>query len=293
MADSFAAPNGVSVQFKLQTASVEQNNIKGNKRFFLPCAKEILWDEKTAQLVIPFEYRPLTEHEEIAYGKKNQQEAIIAKALEDIPKGLSPKTAAPALAALTGEKRKTAEGESVSFLEHHLRQYTRRNRSDFFIHKDLKGYLLKYMLKWETRASETLLNVEKLTRPFSYELHIHQDGRTREKIADIPETCNYLLGLQVQTRKAYYDENRRYLVYRGRIDLPASAGQAGQRRIVVIWRETEGWTKEDLERDKKFVAEQKITEGADEVFINGDSFIPNAKALEPVFKARMFAPLEA
>jgi adenine-specific DNA-methyltransferase len=51
--------------------------------------------------------------------------------------------------------------------------------------------------------------------------------------------------------------------------------------------------KADLERDKKFVAEQKLTEGADEVFVNGDSFIPNARALEPVFKARMFAPVEA
>ena len=38
--------------------------------------------------------------------------------------------------------------------------------------------------------------------------------------------------------------------------------------------------------------EQKLTEGADEVLINGDSFIPNARALEPVFKARMFAPME-
>ena len=67
--------------------------------------------------------------------------------------------------------------------------------------------------------------------------------------------------------------------------------QAG-RQIVVIWRETEGWQKANLERDKKFVAERKLTEGADEGFINGDSFIPNAKALEPVFKARMFAPVE-
>jgi len=120
---SFAAPNGVTVQFKLQTASVEKNNVKGDKRFFLPRAKETSWDAKASQLVIPFEYRPLTEQEEITYGKKNQQEAIIAKALEDIPKGLSPKNAAPVLAALTAEKRKTTEGESVSFLEHHLQQY--------------------------------------------------------------------------------------------------------------------------------------------------------------------------
>ncbi len=145
-------------------------------------------------------------------------------------------------------------------------------------------YLLKYMLKWETRKSETLLNVEQLSKPFSYKLYIHSDGQTREKVVDIPETFNYLLGLHVSTRKVCDDEGRRYLVYRGHID---------HRRISVIWRETDGWTKEDLERDKKFVAEQKLTEGADEVFVNGDSFIPKAKALEPVFKARMFAPVEA
>jgi adenine-specific DNA-methyltransferase len=152
----------VTVHFKLTAANVEQNNIKGDKRFFLPRVKEIAlsacgdaqagWDEKESQLVIPFEYRPLTEQEEIAYGKKNQHEAIIAKTLEDIRKRLLPKNAAPALAALTAEKRKTAEGESVSFLEHHLRQYTKKNTSDFFIHKDLKGFLsreLDFYLKNE------------------------------------------------------------------------------------------------------------------------------------------------
>jgi adenine-specific DNA-methyltransferase len=146
-----------------------------------------------------------------------------------------------------------------------------------------EDYLLKYMLKWETRASETLLNVEKLARPFSYTLHIHADGQTRKRVADIPETFNYLLGIHVQTRQVYDDDGRRYLVYRGRID---------HRQIVVVWRETEGWQKADLDRDKKFVAQHKLTDGADEVFVNGDSFIPNAKALEPVFKARMFAPVE-
>ena len=39
--------------------------------------------------------------------------------------------------------------------------------------------------------------------------------------------------------------------------------------------------------------EQKLTDGADEVFVNGDSFIPNAKALDPVFKGRMFAEAQA
>ncbi len=41
------------------------------------------------------------------------------------------------------------------------------------------------------------------------------------------------------------------------------------------------------------MVEKKLTEEADEVFVNGDSFIPHGKALEPVFKARMFVEVEA
>ena len=145
-------------------------------------------------------------------------------------------------------------------------------------------YLLKYMLKWETRKSETLLNVEKLVCPFAYKLTVMKDGESVDRTVDVPETFNYLLGLHVSTRKVYDADGRRYLVYRGRID---------HRQVVVIWRDTDGWQKRDLERDKKFVADQKLTEGADEVFVNGDSFIPNARALEPVFKARMFSTVEA
>lgn len=70
------------------------------------------------------------------------------------------------------------------------------------------------------------------------------------------------------------------MVYRGRID---------DRRIVVIWRENEGWQEADLEWDKVFVAEQELAEGADVIFVNGDSFIPNARTLEPMFKAQVFA----
>jgi len=110
------------------------------------------------------------------------------------------------------------------------------------------------------------------------------DGRTREKVADLPETFNYLPALHVQIRRVDDDDGRRYLVYRGRAD---------HRQAVVIWREIEGWQKAAYERDKEFVTERNLTEGAGEVFFNGDSFIPNPKALEPVLKVRMFASVEA
>jgi adenine-specific DNA-methyltransferase len=147
---------------------------------------------------------------------------------------------------------------------------------------DFDDYLLKYMLAWETKESETLLNVDKLANPFSYKLTITGDEEVLQKPVDIPETFAYLLGLNIKTRRVYQDKERRYLVYRGNID---------HREIVVIWRETAGWEKADYERDKQFVEEQKLTEGVDEVFVNGDSYIPKARALESVFKGRMFGSL--
>ncbi len=146
------------------------------------------------------------------------------------------------------------------------------------------GYLLKYMLRWETKRSETLLNAAMLTRPFDYRLRVHAQGETRERTADVAETFNYLLGLNVRTRRVYDNDGRRYLVYRG------ETREAPGRGVAVIWRETEGWTDEDFARDRKFVGEQGLRDGgADTVYVNGDSCIPGAKAIEPLFKARMFA----
>jgi adenine-specific DNA-methyltransferase len=147
-----------------------------------------------------------------------------------------------------------------------------------------EDYLLKYMLLWETRKSETLLNVEKLGKPFDYCLHIYRDGETRVQKVDLPETFNYLIGLDVAKRKVLDDNGRYYLVYRG----TTREGKS----TVVIWRETSGWTEEDYKRDRDFVAKHKFTEGADVIYVNGDSLIPGAQALEGVFKAKMFAGVE-
>ncbi|MCL6613967.1 MAG: site-specific DNA-methyltransferase, partial [Firmicutes bacterium] len=132
---------GVTVHFRLEEANVEQDNVKGEKRFFLPRPDGMAWDEASSRFVIPFAYRPLTEEEEKLYGEKNQQEAINARALEEIPKRLERNPLA--LAALVEVRRGENGGKPVSNLEAHLRRYTRRNTADFFIHKDLKGFLTR------------------------------------------------------------------------------------------------------------------------------------------------------
>ena len=144
-------------------------------------------------------------------------------------------------------------------------------------------YLLHYMLGWETRDSETLLNPVLLSRPFSYRLRVHINGEQQERPVDVPETFNYLLGLNVWKRETYDDNGRCYLVYRG------ETRDAPGRKVVVIWRETEGWTEGDFARDRDFVDRHAITGDADRVYVNGGSCILNAKPIEPMFKARMFA----
>ena len=450
---SFAA-RGVAVHFRVQAADVEKDNVKGDKRFFLPCADAIAHDEKASRLEIPFGYRPLTAKEEITYRKKDQREAIITEAVAGIPKRLQ--QARDALAALTAQRR-----PAVSFLEHHLRQYTRRNTSDFFIHKDLKDFLsreLDFYLKnevlnlgemeaagedraegwfqmmrtirsvggqiiefldqienfqkmlWEKRkfVTETqyCITVGNIAERFYADIagceaqwdewkelfgidedqtdlfnsgkdktgkrieflkahptlvldteHFDQgfvdrllgsfddlDGMTDGVLihSENWQALNFLFEKNRDDVKCVYIDppfntaaseilykndykhsswlslmNDRLVIamtlvnsqgtlcvaiddseYHRLRDALSSVfgedgGQLDQRRVAVIWRETQGWDKAALVRDKKFVAEQQLTDGADEVYVNGDSFIREAKALEPVFKRRMFAETQA
>ena len=147
---------------------------------------------------------------------------------------------------------------------------------------EIEDYVIRYMIEWETRESATLLNAEQLVRPFDYRLATYANGNGGSERADVAETFNYLLGLKVRTRKVYHDDERKYLVYRGAAD--------GQ-ETVVIWRETEGWEPSDYRRDQQFLIAEKIAEDADIVYANGICFLEGAKALEPLFKERMFAPL--
>ena len=149
-------------------------------------------------------------------------------------------------------------------------------------HKNLllDEHQLSYMLESDTRESPTFLNISKLQNPFSYQLNIVKDMQKRTQSIDLPETFNYLLGLSVQTRQCLHDDDRRYLVYKGTV---------GQKTVVIIWRETAGWEQQDWERDYNFIQENKLTEGADKIYINTDSIIPEAESLDPLFKRLMFS----
>ena len=84
----------------------------------------------------------------------------------------------------------------------------------------------------------------------------------------------------------------------GNADVPSAVRDAG---IPPTARGTDvssgvtptGRTQEDYQRERDFVAEHKLTEDADDVYVNGASLIPGARSPDRVFKERLFAKVEA
>ena len=127
----FTMPSGKRVRVHLVAASSEQDNKKeapGKERRFVICEQDPIYEEN-GELFIRFEYRPDD-------GKKKQdalnQEAIErvlnAEGFDEWKRELS--KAAP-----------TKANPQRTVLEKHLMQYTARNTFDYFIHKDLGGFL--------------------------------------------------------------------------------------------------------------------------------------------------------
>lgn len=139
-------------------------------------------------------------------------------------------------------------------------------------------YFLRYMLDYETRDSPTRLLTDKFQTPFDYKIKTISGNEEKEVTVDLVETFNYLLGLNVEHLQALHDGDRIYRVVFGRKETE---------RFVIVWRNTGNI---DLERDKKFV-EKKILSGntCDVIFINGDSYVKNARPIEPEFKRLMGA----
>ena len=146
---------GASVAFKLRAASVAQNNVKGEKRFFVLAAEEpVAWDEGARLLTIGFEYRLLTDEEKKWAGGQKQQERLNADAEKAILARVAEPLVRERLSAPEGEK-----GQERTFLARHLTRYTARNTRDYFIHKNLQRFLereLDFYLKSEVLRLEDL-----------------------------------------------------------------------------------------------------------------------------------------
>jgi len=159
-----------TVWFRLAHAEVPQDNVKGDKRYFVLYRETPLaYDAETKTLTLTFEHRPLTEDEEAHFlevynarqtrssQRRTLDRPVLCTALEiEILDALDD-------ADLKAHLAVVPEGKALSCLGGHLNTYTARNTMDYFIHKDLGGFLrreLDFFLKNEVLRLDDLIGIE-------------------------------------------------------------------------------------------------------------------------------------
>jgi len=122
------------VRFQIVQAETSVNNTKGENRFFILKSGEgnVTYDADVKELKVLFEYRALTDAEKAAVGTRNVQENLNQEAKDAI-------LAAVPDAGLKAGLSREMDGKTP--LAKHLATYAKRNTADYFIHKNLKGFL--------------------------------------------------------------------------------------------------------------------------------------------------------
>jgi adenine-specific DNA-methyltransferase len=127
---TFKVAGGKRVRVHLVAASTEQDNNKptqGKERRFVLAENPV--SEENDELFIRYEYRPVD--------SKAKQDELNKQAIQAILKSTDCKQ----WAAELGKLAPTDKNRDRTVLEKHLFQYTARNTFDYFIHKDLGGFL--------------------------------------------------------------------------------------------------------------------------------------------------------
>ena len=152
--------DGITVHFRLVDATTEQNNnkeSKDSKRTFMlftedeenyPGIKTFEYDTEAGEIVIRFVY-DIPEDKKRKYAEENYdaiQKWILSLRAAELIRLLAP--------IPTGKGK-----ESTTLLEKHLKGYVAKNTFDYFIHKDLRGFLtreLDFFIKSEVMHLEDL-----------------------------------------------------------------------------------------------------------------------------------------
>ena len=265
----------VRVRFELVRADEEENNVKGKTRYFVPLPGAVRTEAVQGRplFVIPFEFRPLVEKENKRFTavKKDKEEDAdtIQQAILD--------EAFPALLKAAPDALKAKGGEDA--LKKHLRRYARKNRTDYFVHPDLGGFLrdeLGFFLKNE------VLDVAALTDgDHSAETLADRLGKLRV-IKSVAEDVIALLH-QIEDVQARLFEKRK-LVLRADYLAPVFAlPEALHAEIVANEKQRQAWT--DL-----FGVE--LGEGDVEELERRPTLVVDTALFDDGFKARLLAAFD-
>ena len=148
------------VRFEIVGADNEKDNVKEatgkQRRFLLASDKAEAVSFSDADLVVRFAHRPLTDHEKKEFpgnGAKQQDrinETIAKRVLQSVQ---------PDWQALLTASAPTGNNPERTVLDKHLATYTAKNSFDYFIHKDLGGFLRREL---DFYLKNDVLNLEDL-----------------------------------------------------------------------------------------------------------------------------------
>lgn len=167
---SFRLADGRTVHFRLVAADTAKDNRKDNdkeRRFVLIDRQtRVVTDEEgdeyeeeflpveevNGELVIRFEYRPMP--------KGTKQDDLVGKAVQAVLSNDAVKSRWLDLA----RREPTDKNPQRTLMEKHLTTYTQKNSADYFIHKDLGGFLqreLDFYIKNEVMHLDDVQNAER------------------------------------------------------------------------------------------------------------------------------------
>ncbi len=156
-------------RFEIAKADNERDSIKetsGKQRRFLLAENENTQAVETdnGELVVRFEHRPLTEAEKRTYPGNNsrQQDQINKATAQRILE------AEPDWQVLLARAAPTESNPDRTVLDKHLATYTAKNSFDYFIHKDLGGFLRREL---DLYLKNDVLNVDDLEAGAATRLH--------------------------------------------------------------------------------------------------------------------------
>ena len=162
-------------------------------------------------------------------------------------------------------------------------------------------YTLSYMLDMESKDSNALLNINKLTNPFEYKLNIERNNETNYRNIDLVETFNYLLGLhveQISAKESYNYDGETIEKYDGGqyIFKRVEGKLRDNKKVLIVWRNLTDDIKTDNDVLNAYFDKKDITlDEYDYVYINGDNTIAinnysndKVKLIDEEFKILMF-----
>jgi len=139
-------------------------------------------------------------------------------------------------------------------------------------------YFLRYMLDFETQGSPSLPNLMQFQDPFNYKLKIREGDEIRERVVDLVETFNYLLGIHVKKMRQFQNNGRLYRVV---------LGEKNDKSIVIVWRPSNDLNSDPsaLQRDYEFIKHTVIptllgNEKPNLLLVNGNCYESEVKSIK-------------